>query len=285
MKKQQLYEPFEIEIKELPAGSIETAHGHHFFELAYIVSGKGIQHINNHHCQYHPGHMFLITPEDVHALEVETTTIFFFLRFTDIYIQQHAVSLENIEKLESILQNANHQPGCILKNQTDKCLVKPMVDAVIREKVNRDIYNQELIHLMVNTLIVVVARNIAKFLPQQTDEQTDAKALDILQYIRQHIFQPEKIRAEIISKHFGVSEHYLGRYFKKHTNETMQQFVMNYKLRMIEHRLQFSDMRISEIVSELGFTDESHLNRFFKKQKGVSPTAFRKSNRRIPMSS
>ncbi|NIG54573.1 AraC family transcriptional regulator [Chitinophaga sp. Cy-1792] len=282
MKKENLYEPFEVEIKDLSEG-LETAHGHNFFELAYIVSGTGQQTINSHHFNYAPGHMFLITPEDIHSLEVQTPTVFFFLRFTDIYIQQYSLSQENIKKLEFILQNANHQPGCILKNQTDKSIVKPMVDAVIREYVNRDIYNQELIRLMVNTLIVIVARNITKFLPQQTDEQTDAKAMDILQYIRQHIFQPEKIRTEVISKHFSVSEHYLGRYFKKHTNETMQQFIMNYKLRMIEHRLRFSDMRISEIVSELGFTDESHLNRFFKKQKGVSPTAYRKNNRRVPL--
>jgi len=35
-------------------------------------------------------------------------------------------------------------------------------------------------------------------------------------------------------------------------------------------------MRMSEIVDELGFTDESHLNRVFKKHRGVSPSAFRK---------
>ncbi|RFS26350.1 AraC family transcriptional regulator [Chitinophaga silvatica] len=89
------------------------------------------------------------------------------------------------------------------------------------------------------------------------------------------------MRTDAISNQFGVSEHYVGKYFKKHTNEMMQQFIMNYKLKMIEHRLLHSDMRISEMVVELGFTDESHLNRFFKKQKGMSPTAFRKSKRRV----
>ena len=37
-------------------------------------------------------------------------------------------------------------------------------------------------------------------------------------------------------------------------------------------------MRISEIAEELGFTDESHLSKFFKKYKGCSPSSFRKSN-------
>lgn len=280
MKKQNLYEPFEIQVKEVSSCK-EHTHGHNFFELVYIVDGTGQQCINNHYFNYKPGHMFLVTPEDVHSLEIDTPTTLFYLRFTNIYIQQNALPQDNIQKLEYILQNANHQPGCILKNLTDKSLVKPVVEALIREYINRDIYNGELIRLMVNTLIVIVARNISKFLPVHMDEQTDEKAKDILQYIRLHIAQPEKIRTEVISKHFGVSEHYVGRYFKRQTNETMQQFIINYKIKMIEHRLLHSDMRISEMVSELGFTDESHLNRIFKKQKGMSPTAFRKNSRMV----
>ena len=37
-------------------------------------------------------------------------------------------------------------------------------------------------------------------------------------------------------------------------------------------------MRINEIATELGFTDESHLNKLFKKYKGIIPSEFRKMN-------
>ena len=40
----------------------------------------------------------------------------------------------------------------------------------------------------------------------------------------------------------------------------MQQYILNYKMKMVESRLLHTDMRINEIVEELGFTDESHLN-------------------------
>ena len=52
--------------------------------------------------------------------------------------------------------------------------------------------------------------------------------------------------------------------------------ILNYKMKMVESRLLHTDMRINEIVAELGFTDESHLNKLFRKYKGVSPTEFRK---------
>lgn len=77
------------------------------------------------------------------------------------------------------------------------------------------------------------------------------------------------------------SKHFVLRIIKKQTNETMQQYILNYKMKMVESRLLHSDMRINEIVEELGFTDESHLNRLFKKYKDVSPTEFRKINKLI----
>ena len=86
------------------------------------------------------------------------------------------------------------------------------------------------------------------------------------------------IRDSTISQHFGISQNYLGRYFKKHTNETMQQYIIKYKLKLVENRLLHSEMRINEIAAELGFTDESHLNKLFKKYKGVIPSEFRKRN-------
>lgn len=249
-------------------------------ELVYILSGTGLQCINNNKFDYHEGHMFLITPQDCHSFDIHTTTKFFFIRFNDIYIYIHSgfFGTKNIKNLEFILQHANHQPGCILKNITDKPLIKSIIEALIREYVNQDLYNKELIQQLINTLIVIVTRNIAKYLPEKIDERSEEKTLDILQYIQNNIYNPDKIKADTISQHFGISQNYLGRYFKKHTNETMQQYIIKYKLKLVENRLLHSEMRINEIAAELGFTDESHLNKLFKKYKGVIPSEFRKRN-------
>lgn len=276
MIKENLYEPFEIAIKEVDVCQ-KKAHTHSFFELVFIVSGTGKQCINQNKFDYHAGHLFLITPEDCHSFQVESTTKFFFIRFNNIYIRNNLFQQESIQRLEFILQHANHQPGCILKNKIDKSLVNPTVEAIIREYENRDLYNKELIYQLVNTLIVVVARNIAKYLPANINEQSEEKALNILEYIQSNIYDTSKLHTEAISKHFGISASYLGRYFKKHANETMQDYITNYKLKLIENRLLHSDMRIGEIAAELGFTDESHLNKTFKKRRGISLSAFRKT--------
>ncbi|WP_394368084.1 hypothetical protein [Flavobacterium panici] len=42
-----------------------------------------------------------------------------------------------------------------------------------------------------------------------------------------------------------------------------------YKVNLIEHRIRFSDKRMNEIAYEFGFTDVSHLNKFFQKTKRI----------------
>lgn len=171
--------------------------------------------------------------------------------------------------------NANHKPGCILKNLVDKPIVKQLVDAVMREGETGDIYGSELVLQYVNTLIVLVARNIAKFLHLDVNERTDQKASHILSFIQAHIYYPEKLRAEYLCEHFNISINYLGKYFKQHTGSTLQKYIMQYRQTLIEHRLSHSDKRLGEIVDEFGFTDESHLNKFFKANAGMSPKTFR----------
>lgn len=275
MIKESLYEPYEISFATVDKCG-KDGHKHSFFELVFIRSGTGTQCINDNTFSYKENHMFLITPEDCHSFKLTTTTEFFFLRFNDIYLKTAHLQPSDIQRLEYILQNANHQPGCILKNQPDKLLVRPIIEAIAREYANHDFYNQQLVQQLVNTLILIVARNIARYLPEKIDAHTDEKAIDIVNYIQNNIYFPEKIRSEVVSNHFGISENYLGKFFKKHTQETMQQYIVNYRTKLIESRLQHSDKRITEIATELGFTDESHLNKFFKKQRGVSPTQFRK---------
>jgi AraC-like DNA-binding protein len=278
MAKENLYRPFEIDYKtfdKFPG----TSGRNNFFELIYIVDGTGVQSVNKNKFTYRKGNLFLITPQDTYSFEITTPTQFFFLRFTEYYINTKSTKDKDaVQRMEYILQNASHRPGCILKNKADKPLIASLVESIIRENTNQQLYYSKIIEQIVNTIITIVARNIALKLPKNIKENTGEVVLDLLHYIQQNIFEPKNLKAGKLSKHFGISLHYLGRYFKKQTGETMQQYISNYKLRLIETRLLYSDMRINEIAYELNFTDESHLNKIFKKHKGLSPSEFRKKN-------
>lgn len=269
MKKETLHTPYEISFNEAEVCS-KFEHGHNFFELAFIRSGTGKHILNQSECKYHPGQLYLITPEDTHHFIIETKTSFFFLRFTNMYLKKNNFGSDSLQRLEYILQNANHHNECILKNISDRSFVAPIIETIYQEHTFKHLYNEDLIHQLINSLIIIVARNISNFLPDYISETAEEKAVKILQYIQQNIYDPEKLKAEQISSVFSVSTAYVGRYFKKHTNDTLQQYIAKYKVNLIEHRIKFSDKRMNEIAYEFGFTDVSHLNKFFRKQRGYS---------------
>jgi len=276
MYRELLYRPYEIDFKKMDTFP-KVIYKNNFFKLVYILEGTGVQRMNNTRFNYRKGNLFLITPADTYSFLIETTTVFFFLNFTDTYINSKTdKDSDGIERIEYILQNASHRPGCILKNKADKPWVASLIAYIQKETNDGQIYHNKIIRQLINSLIFIVARNIALKLPKNVKENTGEVVLDILHYVQENIFEQENLRIEKLSQRFNISPSYLGRYFKKQTGDTLQEYISNYKLRLIESRLLNSDMRIIEIAHELNYTDESHLNRAFKKFKGLSPSEYRK---------
>lgn len=277
---QHLYEPFAIEYKELSECPIGQ-HKNTYFELVYILRGAGVHSVNGNTFDYEKGTLFLLLPQHAHSFKVNNLTSFLFIRFNDIYLKAQQVKKQYsnlgdwIQKLEYILQSNYQLPGCILHNPTDKQLVSVLADAVIREYVNQQELHKEVVQQLVNTLITIVARNIRLISLDKMPARKDHSD-QIIQYIQEHIYTPGLLVPEVIAAHFNIAPTYIHEYFRKHTGESLQRYIMKCKLRLVETRLQYSNMRISEIVTELNFTDESHLNRVFKKHTGLTPSAFRK---------
>lgn len=280
--KQNLYYPFEILYKEIDACS-NSGYSQNFFELVYIVEGTGIQQINKNTFNYAAGHLLLITPEDLNKFEVLTITKVLFICFNDIYLKSGPVGVNDreraqwVKRLKFILHHATHLPGCILKDEIDKVLVRSLAASIVEEQRCSNLYSKELIQQLMNSLIILVARSIAGSLPEDLSPVTDQKLLGVFQYIQDNIYFPDRLKVTVICSQFNISPNYFGKFFKKHAGETLQEYILKYKIKIIETRLLSSDMRINEIVSEMNFSDESHLNRIFKKYKGVSPSVFRKN--------
>ncbi len=274
MNVQNLYSSYELELLETQYYEAKS-HRNTFFEMVFVLDGTGFQIINDHQLPYAPDKLFLIFPQDTHYFNVDAYSRFFFIRFNNDYIKTQ--NSQNIRELEYIFNSHNHLPGCILKTITDKPFIRAAVEALIREKESNSPQKEQIIQQLINTIISYAARNLTL----QEKEVFNGKisgVMSIINYLHQHIFEPEKLKINQIAEHFHLSPKYMGEYFKKHTRESLQQYIMLYKLKLIESRLILTDMRISEIALEFGFTDQSHLNRIFKKYNGTTPSTYRKKN-------
>ncbi|MCX6367866.1 MAG: AraC family transcriptional regulator [Armatimonadetes bacterium] len=71
---------------------------------------------------------------------------------------------------------------------------------------------------------------------------------------------------------------HLVRAFRQHYHTTPGEFVRQLRIFEACHRLRTQpELSLAELAQELGFADQSHFSRTFRKHQGVSPHQFRKS--------
>ncbi|MEO5684066.1 MAG: AraC family transcriptional regulator [Chitinophagaceae bacterium] len=99
----------------------------------------------------------------------------------------------------------------------------------------------------------------------------------LLTFIHQHIYTPELVQIKTIAENFNISAAYFGAYFKRNFGISYRGYLHRYRINLIERRLVSSRLTLKEIASEFGLVDESHLSRYSKSQKKISPRAYKQS--------
>jgi AraC-like DNA-binding protein/ligand-binding sensor protein len=93
------------------------------------------------------------------------------------------------------------------------------------------------------------------------------------QYIEQQ--HAEEISLGQVAEAVHVSPFHLCKLFRKSTGMTFTEFVSRTRTEKAKNLLLNPQLRISEIVYEVGFQSLTHFNRIFKKLVGQSPTQYR----------
>ena len=87
----------------------------------------------------------------------------------------------------------------------------------------------------------------------------------------------QNITVSDVANHVGFSRSYLSRKFKKDIGFELSMFIKQCKLEEAKDILAYSNKSISEISNYLCFSSQSHFQRDFKNQFGITPQTYRKS--------
>ena len=98
---------------------------------------------------------------------------------------------------------------------------------------------------------------------------------DIIQYLNVTLAEPVKLQD--IAERFSYSLSSIKRIFKNETGVSIIEYQNINRITQSKRLLESSDATIDEIAGSLGFSDSSYFSRIFKKQVGISPSAYRKS--------
>lgn len=273
-----------IDVKEIKLKGEKVFKTATFLSFIYVVKGKGKLLYDERYIDFTEGKLFIIPQQESYRFESENAdliTIECPIEFIDkIRLEADRIeSCENLYKLQYISNNYHARAGCVFRNNNDEGFAKTLILQIANEFKNRA-EDYLIIRNCISILLNLIARNIIQ--SETSDLQENKKAFSIMKiitYIQKHIKDREKTGIQAIADHFGISGNYFGEYFKQQTGVAYQDYLLDYRLKLVETYLKYSSIRLSEIAYELQFSDESHLSKLFKKYRGVTPGQYRKENK------
>lgn len=276
MKRYILHTPFNIYHFEAYKW-MHSVHKHTYFEIIFILKGNGIHNINGNTFQYAEGDVFLLGPEDYHDFEIQGLTEFCFIRFNESFHQQIGEKDSTWQQImKTLLYTSSQSRGSIVKDKQEKQKLHNLLSVLESEYENHQSQYFEIIRdSLMRSMMMILARNLFGQTPVKPNLQDSVEA--ILMYIKQNIYQPSELSIEHLAEVFNYAPAYISIFFKRHTGESLKQYITKHKIKLIEARLLYSQLTLTEIADEFGYTDESHFCKQFRKYTGNTPTAFRKN--------
>ncbi|MEK3720630.1 helix-turn-helix transcriptional regulator [Paenibacillus sp. FSL H8-0034] len=109
---------------------------------------------------------------------------------------------------------------------------------------------------------------------QDTDSKHHTIIRVVMDYIQLHIHE-EELTLKMIASEFKMSQGSLGQIFREATSKSIAKYINDLRLEEVLYLLKTTEWSIREISQKVGFTNETHFYKLFKKELGFTPSEFR----------
>ncbi|MBO6214304.1 MAG: helix-turn-helix transcriptional regulator, partial [Lachnospiraceae bacterium] len=84
-----------------------------------------------------------------------------------------------------------------------------------------------------------------------------------------------------IADYVGMNPEYLTRYFKKEQGMSLKRYIDTKRILKAKELLEETDMSVTDIADNVGFSSYNSFTRAFKNHTGIAPTSFRDTSRKM----
>ena len=249
-----------IAISERFITNCNPLHWHNFLELELILSGYGEQTLNGQKTQLKKGCLSVIRLTDFHQVTPKDE-----LHLLNLMVDDKLLSQEMLTKITSeniLFFDLKEEDSKVFEMLFRLCLAE-------NESVTPD--TRYLKHL-----IMCIFLKILKLAPDgkgksSSNEQPIQTAL---LYMHMHFRENPTLNEVAKIAHYNVS--HFSSAFHKEMGTTYCDYLNRLKISYAKELLICTNLKISNICNECGFTSHSNFLRLFKKTIGISPMQFRK---------
>lgn len=247
-----------------------------FFELVFVEEGKGFRIIDGNNIPFKKNDFFIHLPNEKTFIELEGASVIHFIKFQKVFFLQNKADdgfshSDWFSGIEFILNSNQLHQETILKNDEEIEKVESLMKVLLSEFNNKGNCDDTNIRSLVIVLLNIAIRNIFSNDLENDSKVRDSQIQDILNYIHLHICENEKLTVSKLAEQFHISKNYFSAYFLNKTGTKLKQYILGYKIKAAQTKLNYTDLNLSQIAFEFGFSDLSHFNKTYKNIMGFYP--------------
>ena len=272
--KYYIDEDYIIERRVLKMGAID--HTHDFIELTYMLKGHCLHIIDGHEYPASRGDMAFINYNSVHAMPPGGNAQYINILIKPEFIDQSLQGSENafsILALKDFRDFSNTIPrGHLMMHFSgrERSQLESLMDCV-DDAMNHKVPGSELIvRSCINIILTMVFRKMD--LPMKDPNTLNN---ELLEYIRSNCTSP--LSLESIATKAGYNPSYFSRLFKQYTGSTFSDYLVSCRIQVAAKLLEDTQMRVEDIISEVGYSNRTKFFKDFTEKQGMSPLQYRKS--------
>lgn len=251
-----------------------SKHSYPFMMLVYIAHGTGIFEINAERNCVSEGDVVLINSHAEHAfyssLKDQTLGVYcccFFER--EIHITKEQCK-EDFPELSGFFDGA---PKYVMVQDTSKHDIRNYIIRMLDDFIYCQPGYEYTIRSLLTVTVVMVFRLRVKERIKKTPVNSNVIVGAVTNYVNKNIYK--KFSITDIASILHLSPDYICRVFKKNTNISFSQFLINSRVDKIKDALENTDRPIYLICEKFEFTPQ-YINKMFKKATGYSMAEYKK---------
>jgi AraC-like DNA-binding protein len=248
-----------------PMSRADFPHRHTFYEIVHVTAGTGAHVVDLSRWELRPPHLCVIAPGQVHHWEGAKGLEGSVVLFTEDFLLDHPGDRELLRRLAE-------RPWRDLDEQTHERtahLIADLDDEYRRGAAGFATVLRALLHI----LVVRTAR-LREPAPPPPLTRPGAVAEEFLRLVARN--EPALWSAAACADRIGVSGGYLAEAVKAATGRTPGRLIREARTHEAKRLLARTDLTVRQVAERVGFTDPAYFCRFFRRETGVSPGAFRR---------
>ncbi len=265
-------------------------HTHDFIEIVYVYDGKGYHIYNDVTYPVSKGELYIINSRTPHCFYPTDKSnsehlVVYNLCFLPEFISSINIHLPILVELTDIMLYKSLYPDEIIYSPDLKLSgsmrteIEQLYEKMYLEFTSKGINYVELLRLSLCELLLKIHRFY-----QQNHASPESAVIkyrhqlipDCIQYLRENY--SKKVTIEELSNNFFLSKSYLSSLFKKATGSGVVEYLQHIRIERACELLTNTTLSITEISTQVGYTDYRFFNKSFKKITGVTAHEYRKKN-------